>query len=288
VRVLVTGATGLIGSRLVRTLAGQGVEVVALARAPDRLPAHPLVKVLEHDLERPLDAPLPSVDAVVHLAHHARVEVPEHARLLYRLNAMSTQELLEGARRVGVARFVYASTGGVYGFGDRPFDEDDAPRGRGLYTLSKRHAEELVAAYGDYLEGVVVRPFFPFGPGQQGRLVARIADRVSAGEPVPLHVDARPRINPVYVDDAVRAFAAVVGVASPPPVLNVAGDDVVDIRQLSEQIGRALGREPAFEWSDEEADGDLVARNERLRMLLDSPLVSLETGLERTFSGDGR
>jgi UDP-glucose 4-epimerase len=284
VRVLVTGATGLIGSRLVPALAEEGCEVVAVVRDPAGLEQRAGVTLLVRDLTQPFDDDVGHLDTVVHLAHHPHVEVPENARLLYRLNAMSTQELLETARRSGATRFVYASTGGVYGFGEAPFVEEQPPRARDLYALSKLHAEELVEAYRPYLDGVVVRPFFPYGARQQGRLISLLGESIREGRPVRVREDGGPRCNPVYVDDVAQVFVALATRPEPPALLNAAGDEVVDIRELAHRIGSAVGREPRFIDAADRSTGHVVGANERMRALLARPLISLETGLARTFS----
>jgi UDP-glucose 4-epimerase len=247
---------------------------------------HASAQLVVHDLFAPIEPDtISSVDAIVHLAHHPRVAVPENATSLYRLNTVSTQELLEAGRRRGVGRFLYASSGAVYGFGSGPFREADPPAARDLYALTKLHAEELVRAYDEYFETVVVRPFFPYGPGQEGRLISNLIARVRSRELIRLNEGGRPRCNPIYVEDAVDAIVAALD-GPAPNVVNVAGNEVVSIEELARVVGRVLGVEPLFDTGERDVGGDLVADITRMRALLgDRDLVLLEEGLRRTVSG---
>ena len=133
-RVLVTGANGFVGRRLLETHSG-GHELVALART--RGPELPGVEWIEHDLVEPLaDARLPDrIDAVIHLAQSRRYrEFPEGARDVFEVNTRSTFELLEYARRAGARSFVFASTGGVYGVAARASRRDRSRASRRAST----------------------------------------------------------------------------------------------------------------------------------------------------------
>ena len=281
-RVLVTGAAGFVGRHLVPALAGEGHAVHALVRDASRAPAGLDVEVIERDLATlAAGADLPEVDAVVHLAQ-ANVPFPEGAGELFRVNALSTQALLEHARRCGARRFLLASTGSVYGFGDRPFTEEDPRVGTTFYAATKVAAEALVEAYAGVLSTAVLRLFCPYGPGQTGRHVPAIVGRVREGRAVTLDEGGRPRINPILVDDVVRAIAALLP-RDGHQLLNVAGDAVVSIRDLAAAAGAALGRNPVFEVGSPTAAGDLVADTTRLHEELPGlrPLASLAEGLRR-------
>jgi UDP-glucose 4-epimerase len=276
-RVLVTGASGFIGVRLVAALAQAGHDVHALVRDRDRAPADATAVVA--DLARPLSG-LPAVDAIAHLAQ-ANVPFPDAADELYRVNTLSTLALLEHARATGAVRFVHTSSGSIYGLGDGAVDEDAPRRATDFYSVTKRNAEQLVQAYAPFFSTVVLRPFAPYGPGQQGRLIPGLIRRVREGVPVTLHDRGRPRMTPIFVDDAVRAFAAALDLDGH-HVVNVAGDEVVSITELAERIGDVVGREPVFE-AAEPAAGDLIAENRRMHELLaPGPLVPLAEGLRTT------
>jgi nucleoside-diphosphate-sugar epimerase len=282
VSALVTGATGFVGSHLLPTLAGEGHEVFAVVRDPERLGPAKGVEPVAVDLGEPIaEHSLPEVEAIVHLAQ-ANVRFPDAARELYRVNTVSTQELLDHARRVGARRFVLASSGSVYGFGRRPFAESDPLRPPDFYALTKLHAEQLVAAYGEHFGTTVLRLFAPYGPGQAGRLIPSLAQRVRRGDAVTVNGGGQPRMNPIYVGDAVAVIQAALGREGHDTV-NVAGDDVVGIGDLASQLAEVIGTEAQFEDGAAEGPGDLVGDTTLLHELYGPiGLVPLEEGLRRT------
>src|SRR4051812_17570185 len=117
--ILITGAAGFVGSHLLAQLSGQH-KLYAIARKVSAF-HHPSTDWIEHDLTLPLDwNKFPKqVDVVFHLAQsrHYR-EFPEQVADIFDVNVRSTVELLDYARKVGATRFIYASSGGIYGHND--------------------------------------------------------------------------------------------------------------------------------------------------------------------------
>lgn len=280
-RILVTGVSGFIGSFLAPALAEDGHDVLALARRPESVATRDGVTPVECDLARPLDLDLGAVDAIVHLAQ-ANVPLPEGARELFDVNTYGTHELLDWGRRNSVARFVFASSGSVYGLGEGVVHEGTPRRSNDLYAVTKRAAEQLVESYApEYASALILRPFAPYGPGQQGRLIPGLIRKVRGGEPVTLTDGGRPRMTPMFVDDTVRAFAAALELDGH-HVVNVAGDEVVSIADLATAIADALGAEPVFE-ERSGSPGDLIADNTRMHELLGlGALVPLAEGIPAT------
>ena len=281
-RVLVTGATGFVASHLLPEL-GVKHEVVALGHDESRIPSVDGIEPLVVDLRNIGAAKLPALDAVVHLAQ-ANVPFPEGALDLHAVNTGATVALLEHARRVGASRFVFASSASVYGFGDRPWTEDDVPAAADFYSATKLAGERFVRAYSAFFGTTILRLVAPYGPGQRNRMIPRLIDSVREGRPIALNVDAKPRMNPIYVGDVVRLVEAALE-SGGDHVVNAAGDDAASIRELGESIGRALGIGPEFELGGGTA-GDIVCSNERMRaeFHLDD-LVTLDEGLARTAAG---
>ena len=293
-KILVTGAGGFVGKRLVRRLADAGHDITAVVRAQPASAdrpyfASPRVYVLELDLAR-LDASrLPrGIEAVCSLAQSSRFrDFPAHAEEVFAVNVTANLVLLQWAIGAGVKRVVHASSGGIYGGrkGGQFLETDllavDSPLG--FYLGTKLCAELTLQNYRQFFgTTAILRPFFIYGPGQRPDMfIARLVKSIRAGRPVTLQGRDGLRVNPVYVDDAVEHFAAALGLDGT-HVLNVAGPDVLTLRQICDLIGRLLGRTPVYEMAaGEPVDyvGDLSRTRDELKIDLCTPF---EQGIART------
>ena len=171
-RILVTGATGLLGGRLVARLVREGHEVLALTRSPASYPTLRAAGAtpLDGDLDDPAPPALPALDAVVHAAARFRFAGPREA--FFRTNVDATARLLEASERAGARSFVYISAAGVVmdqaGHPMRRIDET-APTYPGHfsgYLASKARAEQLVLrADKPGFRTLAIRPPALWGPG---------------------------------------------------------------------------------------------------------------------------
>lgn len=232
--ILLTGATGKVGSRLLAHLVQHGHHVRALARDPARVAAlcGDQAQVVEGDLldAGSLAAAVRGVDTVVHCAAFFRGATPEQA---HAVNHLGTQHLAEAARGASVGRFVFLSTGLVYGpNGGHRAQEDDACAPLDAYPLSKLAAERMLLGiegldvrilrlpfvYGDgdpHIEEVI--PFMRGFPPEQRMSIGHHADIAQA---VTRLIDARSPAYRIYnvVDDQAPDLAAIfASVGQPPP-----------------------------------------------------------------------
>jgi UDP-glucose 4-epimerase len=272
-RVLVTGAAGFVASYLIPALVSRGDTVFALGHDParfDRARASDVVETVIADLRAgDVAARLPAaIDGVVHLAQ-ANVPFPNGAVDLWEVNAGSTARLLEWARLAGAQTFVLASTGSVYGNGDRPWREGDPTVGAGAYAATKIAAERILSAYSPYMATVALRLFAPYGPGQRGRMVPGIVGRVRSGTPVSLREGGRPRINPIYIDDLTGVIADATRLSGN-HVVNVGGDEVLSIADIASLAGSSLGIAPIFDEVSGTTGGDTVGDVTRMAHLFGS------------------
>jgi nucleoside-diphosphate-sugar epimerase len=280
VRVLVTGATGFTGQAVVRDLTARGDTVYALRRPGAPLPDG--VEAVEQDLTAPLDGLPDAIDGVAHLAQSRRYrEFPDGAADVFEVNANATVRLLEWARSAGAGSFVYASSGAVYAPGPDPVSETDMPAPGNFYAVSKLAGELACEQFRGELRAHVLRFFFIYGPGQENMFIPGVVGRIRDGQEVALAGEDGIRVNPVYVDDAARA---VIGSLDAPEslTLNVAGPDVVSLRELSELAGELVGREPAYAVGDPRPD--VLASIDALRAAGLGPEVSFAEGLRRTVA----
>jgi UDP-glucose 4-epimerase len=281
VKILVTGGTGFVGGRLLTLLAREH-EVVSLTRRPAPPGSAAEVEWVQMDLAQAVDVGrLPDqVDAIVHLAQSKRYrDFPDGNEDVFAVNVESTVRLLEYARRAGASKFVFASTGGVYGSGDRPLSENDRLNPLNFYISSKYSAESFVASYRPFLDTVIFRFFFVYGPGQQGMMIPSLLQRVVAGETISIQGDPGIRTNPIYVDDAARVFEPALELAGS-HLFNVAGDEIVTIRDLVRLMERATGTEADVEHTSGDLDGDLIGDNTRMKEVLGvQPQTPLLEGL---------
>ncbi len=193
-KILVTGATGFIGTQLSETLANSGHEVRCTARSltPNSSTTSELITC---DLESAdnLDHLTMGCDAIVHLAGRAHMMSDDHATsesLYISANVDVTRKLAQSAARSGVKRMILMSSVKVNGEStttNAPFTSHDTPNPQDPYGRSKTQAEQALwdVASTSGLEGVVIRPPLVYGPGVRANFASLIGI-VNRGLPLPL------------------------------------------------------------------------------------------------------
>jgi predicted dehydrogenase/nucleoside-diphosphate-sugar epimerase len=186
-KILVTGAAGLIGVRLVQRLLRDGHEVVALVRVPRgelKLP-RPGLAVVRGDMtdRASLERAVRGCAAVVHLANATAITDWDRARAI---NVEGTRALLEAAKQAGVGRVVFTST--LSALRER----------RGPYGQTKLEAEVVVRQSG--VPYVILRPSLVYGAHGVG-LVANLAAYLRGLPVVPVIGDGRIELDPIHFED---------------------------------------------------------------------------------------
>ena len=281
-RVLVTGANGFVGRSLVDKLSVAN-EVHGIVRPGQLNTRSDGVELTEVDLSADwTHGVLPhDIDVVVHLAQSRWFrQFPERAADVFQVNLAATFRLLEYAREANVKRFVFASSGGVYGFQKESLHEGHPAQPLDFYSRSKYAGELLIESYRDYFTAIVLRPFFVYGVGQRpNMLIARLARNIVEGTPIRLAGRDGIQLNPIHVTDAAEAFAKA-GELAGHNLLNVAGEQVLSLRQIAMSMARYLGIEPVFETDSDGVANNIVAGIDKMRESLISPQVCFDDGVE--------
>ena len=211
--IVVTGATGFVGRRLVGQLLADGARVRVVVRTPARLPdaVRGQVEVVVGDLrdDRLFEHAFDGAGIVLHLAALATAWSPDPSAFT-EINERAVERMLEAARRRGVERIVHVSTvltlptrtnGGAAG--TTPYDSKTP------YERSKRAGERLVEAYArEGGDAVIVHPTRVYGPGPltDANGVSRMIDLYLRGRFRVRIADGGVRANYVHVDDVARGI----------------------------------------------------------------------------------
>lgn len=249
-RVLVTGASGFIGRRLVQSLAGEGVSVVALAR--NEIPGLPAgARTFRGDLTdaTSIAGAATDCDTIIHLAglSHRMGSGPVSEQAEYdRVNVGGATAILDEARRAGVQRLLFMSTTSAAGRErNDPLTETAPSTPTDAYGRSKLRAESMIreaGARGD-LWTVAVRPPMVYGPGNKGNL-PRLMRLVRGGIPLPLGA-VRNKRSVLYIENLVHAVKLIVGrQPGNGDLFYVSDAHPLSTPDLIRRIGRAVGRAP--------------------------------------------
>lgn len=248
-RLLITGATGFIGSRLALcarqaaydvTVTGQVNNPVEAGRRQALEAAG--VRVEVGALQEPAFAARVVADCaiVIHLAA-AQHEAGVPDQYFRDVNVAGTRTLLEASRRAGVRRFVYGSTIGVYGTAsDGVLDEESPPQPLNIYGQTKLEAEAVVREFARDLETSIVRISETYGPGDNRLL--KLFRAVARGRFMMIG-SGRNRRQVIHVEDLARGL--LLAAERPEAVGQVfvlAGSEVMTTREMVDAIGRAVGR----------------------------------------------
>lgn len=229
-KILITGATGKIGSRLTQRLAARGDHVSALVRDRTRAAEllDPRIELVEGDLLEPatLADAARGVDAIVHCAAFFRGATPEEA---HATNDLGTRHLAGAARDASVKRFVFMSTGLVYGStGGRLAREEDDCAPTAAYPVSKLAAERHLLHL-DGLDVRVLRLPFVYGDGDP---------HIEEAIPMLRGFPATQRMSIVHHADVAQAVARLLDASSPSHrVYNVVDDEPPDYATLFAAAG---------------------------------------------------
>lgn len=304
--ILVTGATGLIGSCLVDILMQHSAcHIYALGRNRER--AMRRFKAYEgdshfHFLQHDVSLPLPFKEDFHYIIHAASNASPAFFQQspveVMKANLNGVCQLVEYGLQHKMRRMVFISSGEVYGEGDGSiFTEKssgyiDILSPRACYPSSKRASETLCAAYAqEYGADIVIarlcHTYGPFFTESDNRVYAQFIRNVLQGENIVMKSKGEQYRSWIYVVDCVAAILTLLMKGQGGEAYNVADEQSdITIRQLAEKVASISGRQVIM---DITADGNTspitraVFSTEKIRQTGWKPLFSMDEGLEHTL-----
>lgn len=303
-RALVTGASGFVGSYLMRTLADEGYDVIPASGPADSNYALRIDLADFDSVKHAVESA--DADVIFHLAGQAFVPYSlERPLETFRINALGTMHLLEAVRtrgkRARAPRVVLASSASVYGKvadWSNPLREDYPIRPVDPYGASKAAAECCcLAAYRSHgIDTVIARSFNAIGPGQDHRFVAssfaaqlaRIKLKIE--QPIMYVGNIVTERDFLHVSDVVRAYVALAENGTSGEIYNICSGAPVRIQDILRTLIHIAGvpvevREDPAKLRDADTR-QFYGDNTRLRGLGWSPEVTLEPALRQIFAAE--
>ena len=221
--VMVTGATGFIGNRIVRKLVERGEDVVCFDLAPPRVNLQPYLDRLRFyrgdimQMPHLLDAiNTHQVDRVIHMAALLPPDTEERPHFGMLVNIQGTNNIFEVARWTGVQRVVYASSIATFGvqetFGDRPVNEDELSAPVNVYGMTKAAndfaAGRYIDRYGLDIIGIRICTVFGHGrvTGMTGVIGGLLMSLPAVGQPISMAYHRDEPSPMIHAEDAAEIF----------------------------------------------------------------------------------
>jgi nucleoside-diphosphate-sugar epimerase len=245
--ILVIGGCGFTGSVLVRDLLAEGhsVRVFDAQWFGSHLDSHPKLEVFSGDI-RSDEIPMDGVDAVIHLANVANDPSVDLAPTLsWEVNVLATMRVVESAIKAGVRKFIYASSGSVYGVKEEPeVTEDLELVPISVYNKTKMTAERVLLSYQDQISTWIVRPATVCGLSPRMRLdlsVNLLTFQALKNKKITVFGGNQVRPN-IHVDDLSAVYRHLLSSKAPEGTYN-AGFENISIIDMANEIAARTGAE---------------------------------------------
>jgi len=248
-KILLTGGCGYIGTSLAKSLLENGhcVKVIDIQWFGDYLSPHPNLEVVRGDIRDSSTWNLKGFDLVMHLANVANDPCSDlNSKLNWEVNALSTMFLVERAIKDGVPRFIFASSGSVYGVKDEAEvteDLDLVPISD--YNKTKMVSERVLLSYNDKIHLQIVRPATVCGYSPRMRLdlsVNMLTMQALANQRITVFGGDQTRPN-IHIKDMIRVYLHLIEKGEAVSGVYNAGFENMSILEIAKTITRTIPAE---------------------------------------------
>ncbi|MCK4250125.1 NAD(P)-dependent oxidoreductase [candidate division WOR-3 bacterium] len=237
---LVTSPFG-IGEKLILELLNRGESVYTIFPSPKDVPMSFLGKInlkygfIKFDRDVNLEKVLPK--KVKNVFHLHEIYTGTFTKI-FKSNPGATLLLLDWARRNSVSRFIYLSSGEVYGHG-KNLDEKCAYNPRSFYATTKFEAEILFRYYYKSLEINTVRIFFPFGKNLNQGYISNLHQSIKSGDNIETEYSV---ISPTFINDTIEPLIKIREIKGN-QIFNICGSPV-KVEVLIDEVKKICGNLP--------------------------------------------
>ncbi|MEM7211711.1 MAG: SDR family oxidoreductase [Pseudomonadota bacterium] len=246
--ILVTGGCGYKGTVLVPKLLARGyrVHVVDTMWFGNFLEPHPSLTTQQLSVLEPEKIDFDGLDAVIHLSSIANDPCGDlNPKLTWEVSALATMQIADMAKRAGVKRFLYASSGSVYGIKDEEQVTEDLPLNPiSEYNKTKMVSERVLLSYADDMVVQIVRPATVCGLSKRMRLdvsVNMLTMQAATNGQITVFGGQQTRPN-IHIDDITDVYLHLLDHPQHTGIFN-AGFENLSIMEIAEMVTNALDAE---------------------------------------------
>lgn len=296
--VLLTGATGFLGSHLLEALIQEGYSVVVLKRSTSNLwrIAHLAGQYKSYDVDnQPVSEifKIEKIDVVIHMATlYRKFDNGSEVADILASNVAFPTEILEAGVLNGIKSFINTGTFFEYDCCRQPVDENAPIKPFNFYAKSKLAFEAILKTYSDNIMVNTFKLFSPYGEKDNQKLLPMIIQKALKGEAIELS-EGLQKIDLIYVDDIVSAYVkAVKRILSSPnkseyEVFNLGTGFALSIRDIVSIVEQKVGNSLQIKWGETSktdipiAYADISKASEVLNW---HPKYNAFTGITKTIS----
>jgi len=286
VNILVTGASGFIGSHLISRLC-ENQSVYALSRN-DSSDNQKFKQIKADLLENNFEAKLPTnIQCVIHLAQsRSYKDFPKAADDIFKVNTEGTCRLLEWSRKQKVKHFIFASTANVYSPSTELLDETSQTFPDSFYGATKLSAETFVRQYNQYFSVDILRLFTVYGPNQKNMLFPTVIERIKNAQEITIAEGVGIYLTPIYVGDVVDLISILIDktIQKEMRVVNVCGDKIVSLTEVVKNIEALLNKPACIKFTDDMPKSFIGSNKKLKRLIKEWNFTGLEEGLHLSLS----